>query len=235
MRQTCPNCGADYDIPEGMVPAAGRHVQCSACHTRWFVRGTARAATSEEQILTRLESWRPRPVTVAEPGGPGEPVATAPAPRPRLVEPLRVVEAAPAAEETDAEATPAPPPLPAPPRQREVPAKPADRPTVARPAIVPDLPPPPAAPRPAPRLDLDAERDVRAPEPVPAPRSRFAHGLVLVVALALAAFGVYRYRDAVAASVPAAEPALDTYATTIDGWRDEIEKLIAPYRPANAG
>ena len=41
MRLTCPNCGAEYEVPDGMVPAGGRHVQCTACHTRWFVRGAA--------------------------------------------------------------------------------------------------------------------------------------------------------------------------------------------------
>ncbi len=41
MRLTCPNCGAEYDVSDGMIPAAGRHVQCTACHTRWFVRGAA--------------------------------------------------------------------------------------------------------------------------------------------------------------------------------------------------
>ena len=50
MRLTCPNCGAEYEVPEGMVPAAGRHVQCTSCHTRWFVRGAARDAASEDQI-----------------------------------------------------------------------------------------------------------------------------------------------------------------------------------------
>lgn len=49
MRLTCPNCGADYEVPAGMVQGGGRRVQCSACHTRWFVRGSALAAASEEQ------------------------------------------------------------------------------------------------------------------------------------------------------------------------------------------
>ena len=49
MRLTCPNCDAEYEVPDGMMPAAGRHVQCTACHTRWFVRGSAAPAPSEEQ------------------------------------------------------------------------------------------------------------------------------------------------------------------------------------------
>ncbi len=78
MRLTCPSCGAEYDIPDGMLPAAGRHAQCSACHTRWFVRGAARDTASEDQILTRLENWRPRPVAVA----PGRATRRGPRPPP---------------------------------------------------------------------------------------------------------------------------------------------------------
>jgi predicted Zn finger-like uncharacterized protein len=63
MRLTCPTCGAEYEAFDGMIPAAGRHVQCTACHTRWFVHAPQRQKVSEEQILTRLEA-RPRPVLV---------------------------------------------------------------------------------------------------------------------------------------------------------------------------
>lgn len=64
MRLTCPNCGAEYDVPEGLVPPDGRHVQCTACHTRWFMRGRAREELSEDQILRKLETRgeRPRPL-----------------------------------------------------------------------------------------------------------------------------------------------------------------------------
>lgn len=36
MRLTCPNCGAQYEVPPEAVPAAGRDVQCSACGHTWF-------------------------------------------------------------------------------------------------------------------------------------------------------------------------------------------------------
>lgn len=56
MRLTCPNCGVEYEVPEGLIPTAGKHVQCSACHTRWFVRAAAREELSEDQILRKLET-----------------------------------------------------------------------------------------------------------------------------------------------------------------------------------
>ena len=36
MRLTCPNCGAQYEVPDDVIPEAGRDVQCSNCGDTWF-------------------------------------------------------------------------------------------------------------------------------------------------------------------------------------------------------
>lgn len=36
MRLTCPNCGAQYEVPDNVIPEAGRDVQCSNCGDTWF-------------------------------------------------------------------------------------------------------------------------------------------------------------------------------------------------------
>lgn len=36
MRLTCPNCGAQYEIPDDVLPQSGRDVQCSNCGDTWF-------------------------------------------------------------------------------------------------------------------------------------------------------------------------------------------------------
>ncbi|MFB9148868.1 zinc-ribbon domain-containing protein [Roseovarius ramblicola] len=36
MRLTCPNCGAQYEVPDAVIPVPGRDVQCSNCGTTWF-------------------------------------------------------------------------------------------------------------------------------------------------------------------------------------------------------
>ena len=36
MRLICPNCGAQYEVPDGVVPQEGRDVQCSNCGNTWF-------------------------------------------------------------------------------------------------------------------------------------------------------------------------------------------------------
>ena len=35
----CPNCEAQYEVPNDIIPAAGRDVQCSSCSKTWFVTG----------------------------------------------------------------------------------------------------------------------------------------------------------------------------------------------------
>lgn len=36
MRLTCPNCDAQYEVPDDVVPTTGRDVQCSNCGQTWF-------------------------------------------------------------------------------------------------------------------------------------------------------------------------------------------------------
>ncbi|WP_164659416.1 zinc-ribbon domain-containing protein [Tropicibacter sp. Alg240-R139] len=54
MRLTCPNCGAQYEVPAEVIPAEGRDVQCSNCGDTWFQAHpeaeTAQAAEPEPQI-----------------------------------------------------------------------------------------------------------------------------------------------------------------------------------------
>lgn len=36
MRLICPNCDAQYEVPDDVIPEAGRDVQCSDCGHTWF-------------------------------------------------------------------------------------------------------------------------------------------------------------------------------------------------------
>ncbi|MEC7258846.1 MAG: zinc-ribbon domain-containing protein, partial [Pseudomonadota bacterium] len=36
MRIACPNCGAQYEVPDEVIPVDGRDVQCSNCSDTWF-------------------------------------------------------------------------------------------------------------------------------------------------------------------------------------------------------
>ncbi len=71
MRITCPECGTQYEIDAGLVPAAGRDVQCSACETVWTQHPETAAPaggepppaaeeTGEEATVPRPGADRPR-------------------------------------------------------------------------------------------------------------------------------------------------------------------------------
>lgn len=63
MRLICPNCGAQYDVPDEVMPAAGRDVQCSNCGHTWFqTHPDADAALAEDLSQPQPEpDWQPEP------------------------------------------------------------------------------------------------------------------------------------------------------------------------------
>lgn len=48
MRLTCPNCGAQYQVPDDVIPPEGRDVQCSNCGNTWFQASPDAADTLPE-------------------------------------------------------------------------------------------------------------------------------------------------------------------------------------------
>ncbi len=70
MRLICPNCGAQYEVPDDVIPDAGRDVQCSNCGHTWFER-PGDSVTAEEGVST---------VEMAEPDLDSEPQETVAAP-----------------------------------------------------------------------------------------------------------------------------------------------------------
>ena len=50
MRLICPNCGAQYEVPDEVIPAEGRDVQCSDCGQTWFQHSPERAV--EDDLLS---------------------------------------------------------------------------------------------------------------------------------------------------------------------------------------
>lgn len=50
MRLICPNCDAQYEVPDHVIPPEGRDVQCSECGQTWF------QASENEDISDLLEA-----------------------------------------------------------------------------------------------------------------------------------------------------------------------------------
>ncbi|MEE2809970.1 MAG: zinc-ribbon domain-containing protein [Pseudomonadota bacterium] len=90
MRLICPNCGAQYEVPEDVIPENGRDVQCSNCGDTWFQPSAQMLADQDEaesppaaparQPEPEPEYVEPEPDPVPEPrAGPADP-APEPAP-----------------------------------------------------------------------------------------------------------------------------------------------------------
>ena len=56
----CPNSNANYEVPNDIIPATGRDVQCSNCSKTWFVTGLSGKKTVKDKISNYegLESSR---------------------------------------------------------------------------------------------------------------------------------------------------------------------------------
>lgn len=53
MRLICPNCDAQYEVPDNVIPEAGRDVQCSDCGNTWFQESASAASAPQEPAFER--------------------------------------------------------------------------------------------------------------------------------------------------------------------------------------
>lgn len=119
MRLVCPNCGAQYEVDDRVVPQGGRDVQCSNCGHAWFQRPAGWQdpdAGDDPDHVTQTPDPAPQddaPVAAQAPADPDpdsedswdddHPAANAPPRRP-LDENVRDILAAEAQREMDARA-----------------------------------------------------------------------------------------------------------------------------------
>jgi len=50
MRLTCPNCDAQYEVPDRAIPAGGRDVQCSNCGHFWYQMPPGDSDDAEDEV-----------------------------------------------------------------------------------------------------------------------------------------------------------------------------------------
>ena len=75
MRLTCPRCGAQYEIPEAVIPTGGREVECSACGNVWHQPAPAAAAPRSEiaaKSPDRPQVAAPPPAEASRPAEPAK-------------------------------------------------------------------------------------------------------------------------------------------------------------------
>lgn len=61
MRLICPNCGAQYEVPDDVIPDSGRDVQCSNCGITWFQAHPDQDIELAEELERALpdQEWQP--------------------------------------------------------------------------------------------------------------------------------------------------------------------------------
>ncbi len=59
MRLICPGCGAQYEVDDGVIPDAGRDVQCSACGHVWFQKSRPILLSEEKAVTLPEDDWEP--------------------------------------------------------------------------------------------------------------------------------------------------------------------------------
>lgn len=57
MRLICPNCGAQYEVPDDVIPTEGRDVQCSNCGHTWLEQ----PGKSEADEFVTMPEFEPEP------------------------------------------------------------------------------------------------------------------------------------------------------------------------------
>lgn len=182
MRIACPNCSAEYDVPESLLATGPRLLRCARC------------AHQFEAALPGAEApATPREAAAAPPAAP-PPAAPAPAGAPPAAAPL---PAGPAPT-----APPDPPPEPPPPSQAPAPDIAAAPPTLEATAPLVDRPPPTRG------LARHSPIDPPAPEPPkPRERQRFVATLAVawlasLVVIFAAGWATYTYHEAITAAWP---------------------------------
>lgn len=65
MRITCPNCGAQYEVDDALIPETGRDVQCSSCGKGWFQ--SRQEPQAKPTLAPAAMAQDPAPVAVEEP------------------------------------------------------------------------------------------------------------------------------------------------------------------------
>ncbi|ROU02537.1 zinc-ribbon domain-containing protein [Histidinibacterium lentulum] len=262
MRLTCPNCGAEYEVPDDAIPDSGRDVQCSNCGHTWFEAGAAAAETAEP-----AEPPAPRPPRAPRPAAPAEtardraqpdpdaprpgrppPDPEAPHPDPGQPAPRRRLDPAVASVLREERATSealrrasAPEPME---RQEDLP--------LAEPASPARRPAPAPQPRRERLPDVDDINRRLGADPAPRASDRtaeeqaalryrqgFRYGFGIVMLIAAAATLVYVYAPRIAEAVPSLSPPLAAYTETVDGLRlsldNSVQSLTTRLSPPDPG
>jgi len=72
MRLTCPNCGAQYEVDDDVIPPGGRDVQCSACGRTWLQLSAAELSAADQADAPHARAAAPEPAHDTPPAADGD-------------------------------------------------------------------------------------------------------------------------------------------------------------------
>ncbi|KMW60005.1 MJ0042 family finger-like domain protein [Candidatus Rhodobacter oscarellae] len=249
MRLICPNCGAQYEVDDAVIPEQGRDVQCSNCGHTWYQQ----PAHIDAETAEDLQDHAPVEEEVAP-----EDIEEDVAPESRVLDPevadILREEAAreTAAREVEAEGIESQPDL----GIEDTAQVAADRSAAARARMArlrgaedadTDIDAAALASAVGSRKELlpdveEIDSSLRAPEPnepdaetmadiaddvgqEPRPGGR-SFGFRLIVILLLLAALLYLFAPQIVQYVPALEPYMIQYVEFVNGLRDQIDPLV---------
>ncbi len=253
MRLICPNCGAQYEVEEQVIPETGRDVQCSNCGHTWF-QGPPHL---DEDLADELGAPPPEAEAEEEAFDEAVPDEEAPEPEeedegpqrrgldPEVTNVLRE-EAAREAEarrgeksgiETqtdlgleDAEAVAAERSAAARSRMKRMRGIEDDAeepgPDTPRKDLLPDIDEINDTLRAEQDRDGDAAMPVEEVDPEAGTRRGFRRGFFLILLLAAIAALVYAYAPLIADTVPAVAPFLDAYVDWVNSLRGPLNAAV---------
>lgn len=234
MRLICPNCDAQYEVPDDAIPVEGRDVQCSNCGHAWFqaahdpAEDDDMAPASVPDLIGDDAEDLPPPVA-----------ATITPQRRQMDESLLAVLREEAERETKARARAEPAVFEtqgdlgldaAPPARRPAPQPEAahglaepPRPSKGR-DLLPDIEEINSTLRPVDRSDDPFEME---PAAAASGHGGFRGGFALTLLVAMALLALYVTAPQLAGKVPALAETLRGYVTGVDALRLAIDGLVA--------
>ncbi len=243
MRIICPNCQAQYEVPDDVIPRDGRDVQCSNCSKTWFILHPASRPEDPSPPPAAEGEKIVRPVKNSDKVN-GQ--AAQPKPRRKLDATVEEILRQEAERETAARAAEAQalevqeelaleaPPAPAPQPEKTPPQEPQDKnkgnrhvaaakakaAAPQRRELLPDLAEINSSLRTSDTPSKDAEQDKTDSKP----HSGSLLGFSLALILCAAALAIYTYAPELAQTAPQLDPWLSQYVSWIDTgryWLDE--------------
>jgi predicted Zn finger-like uncharacterized protein len=255
MRLICPNCGAQYEVDDAVIPDQGRDVQCSNCGHTWFQHPAHKDQDTADELADEVETGL---ASDPEPEPEIDPAPDASTPRQELDPDVAKLLREEAAREAAARQADAQSGLETQPDLGldEAAEAAAARTAAARARMArmrgaeedPDAPPVPTGPRKELLPDVEEiNSSLRASEERMAPdvsstfapsedpttaqeaRSGGAGRLLFrtIVVLALIALAVYVFAPQIVAQIPQSEPILSQYVDAVNGLRAQVDPVIA--------